>query len=338
MLLHHHTYFILRFPGCLLTGPASMCACCCFLFAAIVILIRLYAFYFGSPILLHTTHSRHYGASLTYTVLWLCMWHTLAWRLRQGCFWRRSWPECFSAMASPARLPESGRVALAEFLQTLRFPGSAAFHRRVEDFRPHVAAYALLNGYTFMHICGPHFTGALLVAPAHIPGSYRSFLTLYHAIRGMCSLPVYSGRSGALSAVPPWLPHIRRSCIALGDLSTDIECMGVRRLVTVPSCGCDVTGHWGFSFPDRRLKASISISIPYCPSLSPLPLPFPRTGSCMSLLRHGVVSRPDWSFPSRCPPPPALYGSSALRLGLTQPQRLKECGSGTALLRRSNIA
>ena len=153
----------------------------------------------------------------------------------------------------------SGKVALAKILQTLRFPGSAAFHRRVEDFRPHVAVYAMLHGYTFMHICGPDFTGALLVAPAHIPGSYRSVVTLYHAIRGMCSLPVYSGRSGALSPVPPWLPHIRWPCIALGGLSTDIACMGVRLLFTVPSSGCDVTGHRGFSNPDRRLKASLSL-------------------------------------------------------------------------------
>ena len=227
------------------------------------------------------------------------MWHTMAWRLRQGCFCRRSWSEWFSATASPARFPESGNVALAEFLQTLRLPGSAAFHRCVEDFRPHVAAYALLHGYTFMHTWGPDFTGTLLVAPAHIPGSYRSVLTLYHAIRGTCSLPVYSGRSGAVYPVQPWLPRIRRSCIALGGLSTDIEFMVVRRFVTVPSSGYDVTGHWGFSIPDRRLKASLSLSIPHCPSLSPLPLPFPRTGSCMSPLRHGDVSRPDWSFPCR---------------------------------------
>ena len=128
----------------------------------------------------------------------------------------------FSATASPARFSKSGKVALAKILPTLQFPGSAAFHRRVEDFRPHVAVYAMLHGYTFMHICGTDFTGALFVAPAHIPGSYRLVLTLYHAIRCMCSLRVYSGRSGALSPVPPWLPHIRRPCIALGGLSTDI--------------------------------------------------------------------------------------------------------------------
>ena len=111
---------------------------------------------------------------------------------------------------------------------------------------------------TRLHIyayLGADFTGTLLVAPAHIPGSYRSVLTLYHAIRGTCSLPVYSGRSGAVYPVQPWLPCIRRSCIALGGLSTDIEFMVVRRFVTVPSSGYDVTGHWGFSIPDRRLKA-----------------------------------------------------------------------------------
>ena len=127
MVLRHHTYFILRFPGCSLTGPASMCGCCCFLFAAIVILIRLYAFYFGSPILLHTTHSWHYGTSLTYKVLWLCMWHTMAWWL---------WSEWLSATPFPPSFLESGTVTSAHILQTLQFPGSAAFHRRVEDFRP----------------------------------------------------------------------------------------------------------------------------------------------------------------------------------------------------------
>ena len=146
----------------------------------------------------------------------------------------------------------------------------------------------------------------------------------------MCSLPVYSGRSGALSSVPPWLPHIRWPCIALGGLSTDIAYMGVRLLFTVPSSGCDVTGQGGFSNPDLRLKASLS--------LSPLPLPFPRTGSYVSLLSHGVVSRPDWSFTLPLPSPPALYGSSAARTGLTQPQRLKERGRLSAFLRRPNIA
>ena len=48
--------------------------------------------------------------------------------------------------------------------------------------------------------------------------------------------------------------------------------MGVRQLFTVPSSGCDVTGHCGSSNPDRRLKAALSLSTPHCPSLSPLPL------------------------------------------------------------------
>ena len=173
----------------------------------------------------------------------------------------------FSAKSSPDRFPMPGNVALAKILQTLRFPGSAAFHRRVEDFRPHVAVYAMLHGYTFMHICGPDFKGALRVAQEHVPGSYHSVLTIYHAIRCMCSLPVYSGRSGALSPVPPWLPHIRWQCIELGRFSTDIACMGDRLLFTVPSSGCDVTGHSGFSNTDRWLKASLSFSIPHCPSL-----------------------------------------------------------------------
>ena len=53
-----------------------------------------------------------------------------------------------SATASPARFQDSGIVTLAIFLQTLRFPGSAAFHRRVEDFRLRVAVYMMLHSYT----------------------------------------------------------------------------------------------------------------------------------------------------------------------------------------------
>ena len=198
--------------------------------------------------------------------------------------------------------PEVWKGSVSKNSADVTVPRLCGFHRRVEDFRPHVVVVnAILHGYTFMHICRTEFTGAVLVAPAHIPGSYRSVLTLYHVIRGMCSLPVYSGRSGSLSPVQPWLKHIRWPCIALGGLSTDIACMGIRLLFTVPLSGCDVTGHRGFSNTDRRLKASLSLSILHCPSLSPLPLPFPRAGSGMSLLRHGVVSRPDWPFSSRCP-------------------------------------
>ena len=54
-----------------------------------------------------------------------------------------------------------------------------------------------------------------------------------------------------------------RSCIALGGFSAYIACMltratqemGVRLLLAIPSSGCDVTGHRGFSTQDRRLKA-----------------------------------------------------------------------------------
>ena len=53
-----------------------------------------------------------------------------------------------SATASPARFQDSGIVTLPIFLQTLRFPGCAAFHSRVEDFRLRFAVYTMLHSYT----------------------------------------------------------------------------------------------------------------------------------------------------------------------------------------------
>ena len=66
-------------------------------------------------------------------------------------------------------------VTLAEILQTLRFPGSAFFHRRVEDFRPRVAVYTALYCYTYAKpLCvsvDPTSRVTVIVAPAHIPCS-----------------------------------------------------------------------------------------------------------------------------------------------------------------------
>ena len=61
--------------------------------------------------------------------------------------------------------PKSGIITPAKFLQTLRFPGSAVFHRRVQDFRLRVAVYTALYSYTYakplsMYVCRPDFTGA----------------------------------------------------------------------------------------------------------------------------------------------------------------------------------
>ena len=102
-----------------------------------------------------------------------------------------------SANASPACFQESGMVTQAKFLQTLRFPGSAAFRGRVEDFRLRVAVYAMLHGYTYTSpLCvsvEPTSQGTVIVAPAGFPCSYSCILTLYHAIRGMYSLLVYNG-------------------------------------------------------------------------------------------------------------------------------------------------
>ena len=54
-----------------------------------------------------------------------------------------------SATASPSLFPKSGNVTLAKILQTLRFPGSAAFHWRVEDFLLRAAVYMMLHNYTY---------------------------------------------------------------------------------------------------------------------------------------------------------------------------------------------
>ncbi len=69
-----------------------------------------------------------------------------------------------SATASPGRFQVSGKVTLARILQTLWFPGSAAFHRRVADFRLRVAVYTMLHSYTYatplcVCVCRPDFTG-----------------------------------------------------------------------------------------------------------------------------------------------------------------------------------
>ena len=154
------------------------------MFAATVILIRIYAFYFGSPRLIKY---------ITFTAL---RNFTYLYGTRSGgggcekrCFWRRSWSEWLSATPFPSRFLESGKVTPAQILQTLRFPGSAAFHRRVEDFRP-AAMYAALHGYTFasplcVRVCGPDFTGALHLRggpafPAHTVPS-PPFTALYAA-------------------------------------------------------------------------------------------------------------------------------------------------------------
>ena len=43
-------------------------------------------------------------------------------------------------------------VTLAKILQTLLFPGSAAFHRLMEDFRLLAAVYTLLQAILTLHL------------------------------------------------------------------------------------------------------------------------------------------------------------------------------------------
>ena len=85
-------------------------------------------------------------------------------------------------------------------------------------------------------------------------------------------------------------------------------------LITVPSPWCDVTGHRGFSNQDRLLHTYFSLSI--SPSV-------PTTFSCLSALRHGDVSRSDWSFPLLLKSHD-LYNQSSLRKGFRIATRLVE--------------
>ncbi len=105
---------------------------------------------------LTTSRSQHYGI---FTYLYGTRWGVA---VETSCFWRRSWSEWLSATPFPSSFLESGKVTAAHILQTLRFPGSAAFHRRVEDFRPlctrrYMAIFSPLS----VRVCGPDFTGAL---------------------------------------------------------------------------------------------------------------------------------------------------------------------------------
>ena len=69
------------------------------------------------------------------------------------------------------------------------------------------------------------------------------------------------------------------------------------QLLAIPSSGCDITVLPGFDF-GRPANAffSLSPSLTVRLSLSPLPL-LPQDVFPQSSLRHGVVSRSDWSFP-----------------------------------------
>ena len=138
---------------------------------------------------LNTSRSQRYGISLTY------MAHVGG---VGGCekssFCRRSWSEWLSAKPFPSRFLESGQVTSAQILLKLQFPSSAAFRRRVEDFRRVHGVTQLYLRFAFMRAClWTHLHGGAAIAGrAGIPYSYGSFVTLYSAIRGICSLPVYS--------------------------------------------------------------------------------------------------------------------------------------------------
>ena len=82
-------------------------------------------------------------------------------------------------------------VTLAKFLQTLLFPGSAAFHRRVEDFRLPVAVYTMLHSHTY---------ATLLCVSVH-PTS-----------RGLCNC-VADPHSLLIQLHPPTLPRYTRHVV-----------------------------------------------------------------------------------------------------------------------------
>ena len=149
-----------------------------------VILIRLCAFYFGSPRrITYNTFTTLRRFTYLYGITAMYMAHdgvAVETELFLATFVVRM--NFRKGVSSPFSQVWKGNSS--HFLQTLRFPGSAAFHRRVEDFRSRVAVCAMFRGYAFMHVCGPDFTEALLVAPAPFPAHTvhsSHFTTLYAA-------------------------------------------------------------------------------------------------------------------------------------------------------------
>ena len=136
------------------------------------------------------------------------MWYTVGWPLRWSCFLRRLSSEWFSATVSPACFQESGTVTLAKILQTLWFPGSAVFHRRMEDFRPRVAVFTALYCYTYAKpLCvsvhptsrGQCNCGACrhsLIIPLH-PTLYHAYEACTHCLCIAATIPTtrLGGRS-----------------------------------------------------------------------------------------------------------------------------------------------
>ena len=155
-----------------------------FLFAAIVILIRLYAFYFGPP------HSRHYGISLTY------MAHAGV-AVEKELFLATFVVRMAFRNAVSTQLPGVWNGNVSTYSADVAVPRLCGFPQARGGLP--AAMYAALLGYTSaspLCACMCLWTrlhgGSTLAGRAGIPYSYGFFITLYRDIRGMCLLPVSS--------------------------------------------------------------------------------------------------------------------------------------------------
>ena len=149
----------------------------------------------GHHIILNTTHSRNYD-SLTCKVLWLCMWHTVGWRLRTSCFWRRLWSEWFSATASPACFRNLEYSRQRNFCRRGASHGLLFSNKRVRDFRLLRCSVSICTRcytaiLTLTPVCRPNFTGHVDCSVGPDPCSYvyvysatsTTSTTLYEACR-----------------------------------------------------------------------------------------------------------------------------------------------------------
>ena len=107
-----------------------------------------------------------------------------------------------------------------------------------------------------------------------------------------------------LSPLPTWLPHNTQGT---GPYAYQSGAGNGRS--PAPSSGLDVTGHRGLSNQGPAAESSThspSLTVRLSLTASPPSFP-PLTASRMSLLRHGVAARSDWSLPSSHTPLPAIH-------------------------------
>ena len=140
---------------------------------------------------LNTSHSQHYGISLTYmahvgvaveTELFLATFVVrMAFRNAVSIPFRGVWEGNASTNSADVAVPRLCSLPQAR-------GGLPAAYRRVHDVTQLYLRFAFMCACLWTQLHG----GTAIARRASIPCSYGSFVTLYSAIRGMCSLPVYS--------------------------------------------------------------------------------------------------------------------------------------------------